>query len=216
MLFAASVTHTLPPGAPWRHVPRCCRCLVTENHSLLKPLSYFQFFSPGVTQAHLQLVWLTSRCVGARVCECEAAPGEVCGLPVKRGAAPPPPSTTFSQGVTRLRQTACGVSLLASFQVEATARLLPHKHLVVQGCFCGSRPQWLLADVCGFFFSCLSMYLPPLLPLWCFMFLFVDLLHWFVEKPANPILSGFCPWTSPCSSDHPRLDLLEVAASQGS
>lgn len=61
----------------------CRRCV--KNCSWLKPLSYFQFchsaplsFPARVTQARLQLVWLTPQCVCARWLLCvnsEGAPG---------------------------------------------------------------------------------------------------------------------------------------------
>lgn len=203
MLFSASVTRTLPPGAPSRHAPRCCCCcLVVENHSWLKPLSYFQFSSPSVTQAHLQLVWLTSRHVCANVCV--LARFSVCVWTWKEPRAKyagchwsaalcPPLRALLSWGVTHLYQMACGVSLSGCVQVQIFCKA-PDKHFGVRGCFCLSRPQRLdVADVFFFFgFICNCVHFPlPFVHHCGASCLCLDcLLHWRVGKIWQPI--RFC------------------------
>lgn len=182
MLFSVSVTRTLPPGAPSRHASCCRRCLGVENHSWLKPLSYFQFSSPRVMQARLQLVWLTSRCVCAAMCVCacrlscvnvKEPRAKVCGL------KPPSPELRFLP-----RSYIPFIKWPVAFPCQAvrgSSPLLTNQHSAVQACFCWWRPRRLdVADA-----LCYSMHFPlPSLHhcgalCWCFGTI---LLHWCLGK----------------------------------
>lgn len=98
-----------------------------RNPQLIKTFIFFQFSSRGAAQAHLQLVWLTSRCVCAHVCghtllsmNVKEPRAKCAGGHWSTVLCPPlPPSRRYSpssKGVTHLCQMACGVSLSGSWQ----------------------------------------------------------------------------------------------------
>lgn len=154
-----------PHACVWSSFTSCSLLLTllsSGKHSLLKPLSYFQLSSPGFTQAHLQLVWLTSQCVGVRMWSRVTV--WMCRSPRQRTwtateawcSTPSYEHYSLSQGVTHLYQTACGTSLLGCVQVEFTARpqklevdvfsyrvgpyISHHRPLCGASCFCSPPP----------------------------------------------------------------------------